>query len=72
MGEITELYEINSNEHMICLQCGEERRILSKGGVCIFCLRPIKRGTEVKKSFVDKKGGGIVKVAALNSIKEYI
>lgn len=71
MEETTRLYEINSDESMICKQCKTERMILNKEQICIFCSHPRVKGTEAKHIAVGKKGGSIVEVKQPKFIKEY-
>lgn len=56
---------------MICKQCGNERHILNKKGICVFCSNPRKRGTETKTPVVDKKGGSIVEVKASKFVTQF-
>lgn len=47
---------------MICPLCRNERSILNKEGICVFCSHPKQHGTEIRKTHVEKTGGEIVKV----------
>lgn len=71
MGKIARLYEVDQNKHMICKQCKEQRMILNKEQICIFCSHPRVRGTNAAHLAVPKKGGSIVEVKQGKFIKEY-